>query len=492
MENLALNTNHPPENPPSLQPRIAPVVQEFLNNAAMAHMLSDGFGTPLNIMFPDSIDENIKSFKDAYKKNHMRGRIYFTSKPCKSESLVRRASLSDIGIDVSSPRSLNHVLACGFSPDRIEATGPKNMDYILSCLQLDVLLNVDSFAELISIRDLSKKLALSRKARIMIRLCGFQSKRMNFTPQDNTFGIPTKEIPAVIDWLVEHKDIINFQGFAFYISGATVEQRTVAIENQLELTFLARQKGLSPKGIDIGGGFAIQYSDSATEWNDYIESLKKSVLGKTESLTWNNGGLGFRDVNGVVAGAPLFINHGATRTKGEELDFWLNQRTATFGNTTLADTIRDSLLELYIEPGRGLLDQSGVTMGRVAFVKTSTWGETLVGLEMNQSNIHAIQHKLLTSPVHIPRDQSRNQKNTKGLYYMGNLCVSYDILQYNKSYPDLLPLPGDLIAFCNTAPYIMDFVESETLMQPLAKKVAVWKDSTSLRWAMDDKYSAIK
>jgi len=489
----ALKLNQETEVRARLQPRIHPVIQEFLSQPHLLHSLCDGFGSPLNVMFPENIDDNIQSFEAAYKKNHMRGRIYFTSKPCKSRSLVRRASVSSIGIDVSSPESLKHVMSCGFNPSRIEATGPKNPDYILSCLQLDVLLNADSMHELLLIQALHQKLGLSRKARVMVRISGFESERMRFTPQDGTFGIHTRDVPAVIDWLVQHKDAIDFHGFAFYLSGAGVEQRTVAIENQLQLTFLATKKGLKPRGVDIGGGFSVQYAADIAAWNDYLETLKASVAGTIESQTWNNSGLGYRNINGVVAGAPQVVNHVPPQTKGDELDLWLNQRSASFGNARIADLIRDSLLELYIEPGRGMLDQCGITVGRVAFTKESTWGELLIGLEMNRSNNHAQNLKQLCEPVIIPRDPARNTPNDRGVYYVGNLCVSYDILQYNKTYPDILPERGDLVMFNNTAAYMMDFVESETLMQPLAQKVAVWPDQRGgFRWAQDDKYLPVE
>ncbi len=492
MQSAALKIEPTPEAQPHLRPRIHPLIQDILNKPGMVHMLGDAFGSPLNVMFPQNIDENIKSFKDAYKKHHLRGRIYFTSKPCKSKSLIRQASISDIGIDVSSPNSLNHVLSCGFSPDRIEATGPKSPEYIIQCLQLDVLLNIDSVPELHLIQALRNKLGLTRKARVMVRLSGFESNRMRFTPQDNTFGIHRRDIPGVIDWLVTHKEEISFQGFAFYISGINDQQRFVAIENQLELTFLAIKRGLKPRGIDIGGGFAIQYAEDSQEWSDYVETLKKSVLPDAESLTWNNSGLGFRDQGGIVAGGQMFINHCPQRTKGNELDHWLSQRSPAHGNSAFADIIRDSLLELYIEPGRGMLDQCGITLGRVAFLKDSTWGETLVGLEMNRSNIHSTHLKQLSDPVLVPRHPGSNQANSKGVYYIGNLCVSYDILQYNKTFPEALPARGDIVAFSNTAAYMMDFIESETLMQPVAQKVAVWKQNDSFRWATDEKYSPIE
>ncbi len=478
----------PVVNPrPRIAARIHPLVRDFLDNPVLVHDLVRGLGTPLNVMFPDIVDDNIREFQDVYKKHAMRGRIYFTSKPCKSKSILRRASLHDIGADVSSAGSLNHVMACGFSPDRIEATGPKSAEYLMACLQHDVLLNIDSMAELHLIDQLRGRLPVSRKARVMVRISGFSSPNVSFTPQDNVFGIHVNDIPAAIDWLAVRQDAFDFKGFSLHLFDEIGHLRLAGIENALQLTFLAQQKGLAPRAINIGGGFAIQYADNKPAWDAYVESLKQAAVGAIPSQVWNNGGLGYRNNNGVVAGSAGFINHAPARTKGAELDSWLSQRSAAFGNATFADIIRDSLLELYIEPGRAMLDQCGITLGRVSFTKQSAWGENLVGLEMNRSNLNAALFKNLCEPVVIPKE-ARPADGNDGVYYVGNLCEAFDMLQYNKTYPDAMPQAGDIAAFINTAAYRMDFNESETLMQPLARKVAVWKEGEDMAWALDDVY----
>jgi diaminopimelate decarboxylase len=491
MHASAVPTDNCEALPVRLRPRISTTISQFLENRELVHQLCDGLGSPLNIVFPDNIEDNIKSFEDTYKKHMLRGKIYFTSKPCKSKALIRKASLYNVGADVSSSGSLDHVLSAGFSPDRIEATGPKNVDYILKCLQLDVLINADSISELHMIVALRSKLGLSRKARVMVRLTGFSSPRLHFTPQDGTFGTHIKDIPYVLDWLVTHRETIDFTGFSFHVNDVNEQQKLVAIENALQLTFAALKKGLNPKGIDIGGGFSIQYAQSPEEYADYVEQLKKSVLGKIEGQVWNNGGLGYKDHQGVVVGGPMFMNHAPTYTKGHELDFLMSQRTAEFSHSRFSDVIRDSLLELYIEPGRAMLDQCGITLSRVSFIKESTWGELLVGLDMNRSNIHSLQIKNLCEPIIIPRSRSTIEENRRGLYLIGNLCLAYDMIQYNKIYPDILPQRSDVVAFINTAPYMMDFTESETLMHPVAKKVSIWKKGEHVQWAADDTYNPI-
>ncbi len=72
-----------------------------------------------------------------------------------------------------------------------------------------------------------------------------------------------------------------------------------------------------------------------------------------------------------------------------------------------------------------------------------------------------------------------------------NLCMSHDMLRYNKTYPEILPQSGDLVAFPNTAAYMMDFMESETLMQPVAQKIALTENNGSWQWAKDRNYRRV-
>jgi diaminopimelate decarboxylase len=473
---------------PQVLPIIHPVIQDALKQKDLLFSLIGGIGSPLNVIFPQNIGENIAAFEATYKKHHLRGRIYYTSKPCKSRALWRQASLRKVGIDVSSVNSLQAVMGCGFTPNRIEATGPKNTAYLVTALQLNVTINIDNAEELEQIIQLHESLGLTHKTRIFIRLCDFKSTRISFTPQDNTFGIATKDIPPLLDKIAKYKDRLDFLGFSFHFSSTNTEQRVVAIENQLELTFLAKQKGLNPKGINIGGAFQINYVATQQEWDCYVSDLKLSVLDQLPSQTWNKGGLGYRNENGTLNGSPLFAPHYYPKVKGEELDELLCRRLPGFSNSTIASIIGDSLLELYIEPGKAMVDQCGITLGRVNHVKASTWGEVLVNLDVNQTNLNAVQNKNLSQPVILYKDPSRNAINENGLFYTGNLCTSFDILQYNKQFPELVPQKDDVVVFINTAPYAMDFAESETLMQDTAKKVALWTENGQWHWTLDERY----
>ncbi len=460
-----------------LPPRIHPRIQHLLQDKELLFSLVERYSSPLNLVFPQNIQGNIDDFQRTYRKHRLRGKVYFTSKPCKSSSLIRAASGAGIGIDVSSARSLQKVMACGWKAQDISATGPKSRDYIKLAIQHDALINIDNIDELKQIVAIGREIAAAHKTKVTLRLadCGKDSVKF-LNQEDTTFGIRSEDIGTALSLLEQHKDRIELNGFSYHSSMASDEQRIAAMTHQIELTFHAIKKGFKISSINIGGGFPIMYADSCQQWADYTHSLKEAVLGKTKSQIWNGGGMGYRNEGGILKGAPAFINHAPVHTKSEELDRWLSFRLPSLGNVMFSEIVRDSLLNLSIEPGRGMLDQCAITLGRVCFTKRSAKGAFLAGLEMNRSNLHSDNFKVMTDPVLISRNETRMNTEQEGIFYTGNLCLSHDMIQYNKTYPPFLPEAGDIAAFINTAAYRMDFSESETLMQPLARKIAMSED----------------
>tara|TARA_Y100001934_G_scaffold8123_1_gene11269 strand:- start:168 stop:1700 length:1533 start_codon:yes stop_codon:yes gene_type:complete len=477
---------------PGVTPALHPSIKRFLDNKQLVFSLMDGIGSPLNIIFPDHILENIDKFEQIYKDRHLQGRIFYTSKPNKSQSLKRRASMTQVGLDVSSEGELKNGLASGFHSSRIEATGPKSPEYLFLGIQHDILINVDNFNELKQIVQMHGTLNLSRKVRILVRLDGFKSTRVKFTTQDSAFGIRVDEAPQVLDFLVEHKDVLDFQGFSFHFNAGDYIRRPVAIEQCLELTFEAMNRGLSPKGIDIGGGYRIRYAASQDEWNAYVETIKASVLGERDSLTWNDSGLGFRKEDGLLKGAQNFMEHWHKDDGAQDLASVIDAPLPAFDNQSLATILSESLLELYVEPGRAMLDHCGVTMARVNLTKPSLTGENLVSLGMNRTNLNSTQLKLMTDPYIIYRANRDRGQVDNGVFYVGNLCLTHDMIQYQKTFPKQALIEGDVVTFINTAAYQMDFAETMVLQQPLAQKVAITETSENeFSWSLDEKYNPV-
>jgi len=475
---------------PKVTPVMHPGIERFLSQKDLVFALLDGFGSPLNIMFPRHIRETIHDFGQVYRDRQLEGKIFYTSKPNKSISLKREAALTNVGLDVSSYGELTTALSSGFHPSRIEATGPKNMDYLGLSVQQGIIVAVDNFTELQQIVAM-RNYAPGKKTRILVRLNGFSSGPIKFTAQDGILGFPIKDAPAIIDYLLEHQDVLDFQGFAFNFYAGDYNRRPAAIEATLQMTLECIQRGLTPKALNIGGGYVLRYAADQEEWNAYIEELKASVLGTRPSMSWNDSGLGFRREDGVLKGAPTFLEHYHKTSGHEDLAAIVDSPLAAFDGYSTARILSENMLELWVEPGRAMVDQCGITLAHVNMSKLSMMGHQLVALDMNRSNLNSNQLQLMTDPVVLHRGSERRTADD-GVLYVGNLCLSHDMIQYQKTFPDFVPETGDAVVFINTAAYQMDFSETPVLRQRIARKVAVVESAPGqFRWFEDDLYNPI-
>lgn len=483
-----------PMAPSTLLPKIHPLVRRFLGNEALVYSLMHGYGSPLNVMFPSIITENIVAFEEVYNKRHLQGIIFYTSKPNRSMAVRKEAATNNVGIDVSSAGELEKALSSGFHPERIEATGPKNLDYIYLCLQHNIIINVNSLEELQKIILCHKELSKTSKTKIFIRLDGFTSDFVTFNEKDTAFGISSSLSQEIFDFLLEYAEILDFRGFSFHFVVGDYARRIPAIETCISLTLEAIEKGLSPKGINIGGGYRIQYARSKEEWEEFETQHKKSVLGEIPSFTWNEDGFGYKNESGVIKGMPNYKPHFNEYHGAEDFAQIIDTPLPKFDMQTTAEVLSELMLELYIEPGRALLDQCGITIAQVTECKKSIKGESLVMLDMNRNHINAAQMKLLTDPVFIHKNQNRSNDTVKdGCFLVGNMCLANDMIQYKKIYPLQSPEEGDLVAFINTAAYMMDFAQTNVLEHPVAPKVAITqKTDSKFTWTSDEKYNPLR
>lgn len=119
--------------PLRLRPRLEAPLASLLEAGSFLHSLVDALGSPLDVLVPERAAENARRFHAVYREHHLAGRVYFAHKANQSGSLVRRLAAEDpaaVGVDVASLGELRHALGCGFTPDRIMATGPKDPEFL--------------------------------------------------------------------------------------------------------------------------------------------------------------------------------------------------------------------------------------------------------------------------------------------------------------------------------------------------------------------------
>ena len=456
--------------------------------AGLLGQLIASLGSPLNVLFPERVTQNVSPFLETFEHYGIDGKVFFTTKPNRSSSIIREIACSSaVGVDVSSEGSLAAALSAGVPSSRIEATGPKDQGYLSLALLQGIVINVDDLAEIDLICALKRKLGISKKTQILVRLSGFKSPRSTFAVSDGTFGVSTDTIAELWPKLNSHSQEVDLLGFSYHLNTDSIEYRVLALEQTLSILFAAKQKGFAPRVVNIGGGFRIRYAKNPAEWENFILRLKGSVTGQGDACTWNRSGLGFSTENGRIKGSPRFMDHAEPLPPADQLCALLRQELPSFSGVAAGRLLSESVLELWIEPGRAMLDQAGLTVAEVLHVRTSEQGHPLLVLRMNRSNLNSFELTLLTDPILLPSNPNPAPCE-HGYFLTGNLCVANELLT-----PRLIRFgrhvsPGDLIAFVNTAPYIMDFAESPTLHQPVARKIAVWFRGHKDMWALDEEY----
>lgn len=466
-----------------LTPVIHPNWHKVIKDKLLINKLINSAGSPLNLLIPENATENYNKLSNALSKHIDKFKIFYAAKANKSNMILKNLSTTKIFVDVASLNELRASLAFGFEGSRIEATGPKNNEFLSIAIQHNVLINLDDINELTQIKQILEKLKLNRKVSILFRLNEFESSN-KILNKDFRFGNRKDEIINCLKEL--DKNTFELVGFAMHIPTTSLTERIIGLENLLHLYFDSLKMGFNPKMINIGGAFANNFLQSEEEWGNYISALKNSIINtESEKLSWNDSGLGYWSEKGKIRGSARFSHFFIKSTPESEITQILTTTSETYG-MKFADILNENNIELAIEPGRAMLDQVGITVARIINIKKSLQGENLLVLDMNRSNLNSQDLEFMSDPILLSNSDSEIQTSFSG-FLVGNLCLPHDFITRRKVFFKSTPKTGDLLVFINTAGYFMDFDESETLRQPLAKKFALKVDE-DIEWFEDSQF----
>ena len=261
------------------------------------------------------------------------------------------------------------------------------------------------------------------------------------------------------------------------------------MEHCLRAVEECRRRGLDPAGVDVGGGFGVDYLSDRGQWERYTTALADAVLGRRPEMTWGGHGYGLRVENGTLRGSlGLYPAHRPV-SGARYLDALLSAPAPSFGGRPLGELLLEHLYDLTTEPGRALLDQCGVTLARVLEVREGDDGDLLVRLAAKADDIALEDHGVLLDPVVVSRGgTTRSDGPPVRAYLFGTLCLESDLITRRAVHLPCAPKVGDLMAFANTAAYCMDFHATAAQLQPPARKVAAWRKDGAWRWCLDEEY----
>lgn len=439
----------------------------------------DLHGSPVNLLELSAMARNAAELLGVAARFELDFKIYFARKANKSLALVDEARRLDLGVDLASERELQQVLERGVPGSELVMTAAvKSTSLVQCCISSGTTVVIDNMDELRRVAAMSN--AARQRVSVALRL----SPTLGHARAQSRFGLGLEEALRLVasEWLSNSASRLALDGVHFHLDGYDAAERVSAIAEALVLVDALRFQGHTPSFIDIGGGIPVSYLSSEREWERFWIEHRKGLLGDRTPLTFEGHGLGLSAHDGEIVGDPNVYPFYNSTSRGAWLTSVLTGLVESGGTTrTVAEAVCERGLQLRCEPGRTLLDGCGMTAARVAYRKQRRDGTWLIGVEMNRTQCRSASDDFMVDPLLI-RPESQDVVGgalanpatgpIEG-YLVGSYCIERELLTWRRlRFPDGVE-PGDIIAFPNTAGYLMHILESSSHQIPLARNLIV-------------------
>ncbi|WP_044874393.1 Y4yA family PLP-dependent enzyme [Pseudomonas sp. LFM046] len=446
-----------------LQPLIDPIVGQLIHEKPRKLIeLVEEHGSPLNIVWPHALAANVLAMRQVLNARRVRHQIFYGAKANKSKALVRAAVSAGIGVDVSSIHEFQDARRAGAKAEQLCATGPAKTTAFHEALLLDgALISVDSLEEFAHLESTATRLGAAGKARVLLRY------RPIFC-DSSRFGMDAVDLLQCLQRLAQIPGLLQFEGFHFHLSGYAFGDRARALAELAPHIEAAREMGLAPRMVDIGGGLPMQYVDPAS----YAAFLRS-----------HNSASDYRNHKVPVS----FYPYGGHLTAAEWLEQLLD--SACVDGLSIADYLEQQDLILALEPGRSLVDQAALSIFRITRTKQLANNRTVLFAE--GSSFSACEtwfnSEFLIDPIHISATCTDSTRCAPTQAYIaGHSCLDDDVITNRLINFSVTPKPGDLLVYVNTAGYQMDLLENEFHRHPLPTRLtAIRSADESIEFSPD-------
>jgi diaminopimelate decarboxylase len=363
-------------------------------DGASSQQLAKQYGTPLYVYSENKIRINVNKLRDAIKKHYPKTRILYACKANTSLSILRVLKDEGVEIDAVSPGEVYLALQAGFKPEDILFTGTSvSVDEMNYLIGEGVRMNIDSISQM------EKLLGLKVPESVLLRVnpevgAGHHEHVITAGP-DVKFGV--WESQALEAYKMALDSGVSHFGIQMHIGSGIVdvENYVKAVKRLLEIAKHVHDAiGIDLSYIDLGGGIAVPYrpEEKQTDLDAFIGRLYGFIKEKLSEF-----GLG--------------------------------------------------LPEIWIEPGRYIVAESGVILTRVTTLKSSP-GKIFAGVDAGFNTL--IRPVMYGSYHHILNASALNGAPQKYDVY-GPLCESGDLFARDRDISTIKE--GDLLAIMNAGAY---------------------------------------
>lgn len=273
-------------------------------------------GTPVFIYSRATLERHFKIFREPFLSvDHL---ICYSMKACSNLSILRIFSNLGSGLDIVSGGELFRGLQAGVPPSRIVYSGVgKKPSEIDEALAADILMfNVESQEELLMLDQRAQ--AMGKRARMALRV------NPDVDPgthpyiatglKKSKFGI---DVGSAVELYVKAKDMKGLDpvGLDCHIGSQLTELSPFldAIDRLKRLMQELKNRGVTIRYLDIGGGLGIPYEDEQPPIPaEYGDAIVKQIADMNVSLILEPGRLLVGNA-GVLVSRVLYQKQGPTK-----------------------------------------------------------------------------------------------------------------------------------------------------------------------------------
>lgn len=367
--------------------------------------LAKKYGTPLYVLDENVIRSTCKAYVDSFKRHYDgKGLALYASKALSCKALCEIAKEENMGLDVVSGGELYTALKAGFPVENIHFHG-NNKTYDEICFAVDSNIGkivVDNLTELETLDKICGEKGKVQKISMRIKP-GVDAHTHNFirTGQiDSKFGfaLETGEAMNAVKEAIELKNV-ELCELHCHIGSQIFDIDPFVTAAEIMMDFIGAIKnetGHVITELNLGGGFGIKYTDNdnPTAYDNYMNSVSKAVHAKAEQY-----------------GLPVPF--------------------------------------VYIEPGRSIVGEAGITLYTVGAVKTIPDVRTYVSIDGGMCD--NIRYALYQSEYTVVTANKAGKEADTVVTIAGKCCESGDLIQENTKIAKAEP--GDTIAVLSTGAY---------------------------------------
>ncbi len=367
--------------------------------------LADEYGTALYVMSEDKIRDTCRRYKSSFEKYYNgNGAPIYASKAFSCKEICRIVTDEGLELEVVSGGELYTALAAGVAPKIIHFQGNnksvQELKYAIDNGVGDIV--VDNLSELRRIEKISAEKGVVTRISMRIKP-GIDAHTHEFirTGQiDSKFGfaLETGEAYEAVKEAVsaEHVELI---GLHCHIGSQIFDKSPFVLAAQVMLGFYNKiytELGKTLTHLNLGGGFGIKYksADAAVPYEEYMKDVSAAV-------------------------------HEACRSFGIEVP------------------------RIYIEPGRSIVGEAGITLYTVGDIKTIPDIRTYVAVDggMYENPRYALYQSDYTCLIANRANEPADFRAT----IAGKCCESGDLIQVGTKIQK--PEIGDILAVLSTGAY---------------------------------------